>query len=862
MRMQTGRASRGRQRAAGVEILEGRRLPSGLFVEGSAPGRAPLIRVLDADTGAERLRFAPFGARPAGGVRVAVGDVDGDGTLDIVATGGPRDRPMVRVFRAEDGARIGGFDLPRAWAGAAVAVATGDVTGDGRADIVVAPTAGAPRVRVFEGLDGRLVGAFRADAGADADAAPGTWRGARLAVGDVDGDGRADIAATPVAGPAVVRVFGGASLAPIAQFQAFPGAVGGRTDIALADVDGNRRPDVVVAAPRGRAVALRAFDGATGQLLGRAEVAGATGGGARIAAVNLGGRGADELVVGSGRAGAAVLASNSWRFAAATSTATTSTAAATPAVAYRLGAGSAGASFAGDNSVAVATPAVAAGNLEPPLSQALPVLQRLAYYDPTSGQFVPVAADDPRLAGKDITVITHGWAPGYVDWVDHEAEANGRVLKWWETFPGQPNYDAAWASQHPQAPASAFLLQGTTASTIFGTTPVTPTGLAQSILARAAAGTDGPVDPRAAVLAYSWIDDSATPTWDFLTASVPEEAYRSEALTTLNGERLAAALGQALGTSFGGKVQLVGHSHGSKVVSVAAVAAQAEGLPIAQVTTLDSPEDDVTVAGDAANFNWYFLKDLRGLDRSRPGGVLVDNAISEFGIPYSGVRLSDGTGANLSQIVDVGLVPDVYDSYDLGDRHGYSAAWYAGSGEPSVTYEQTVGQYWSPLLPANAGASSPVPNLPAYSVQAWDEFSQLVERQYSLLLRPGPPEETITFAPLDAPAVALTQAGTIISSPPVTVRAPYYGQSGIAFDYLFAGAKPGDRLIILADGKPAFAMDADLVGPGPAHATISLDSLPFEAHALTFVLTSTTPNTTSRVAIANFRTFDQPLTDA
>ena len=65
-----------------------------------------------------------------------------------------------------------------------------------------------------------------------------------------------------------------------------------------------------------------------------------------------------------------------------------------------------------------------------------------------------------------------------------------------------------------------------------------------------------------------------------------------------------------LGASFTGKLQLIGHSHGSKVVSVAATALQQAKMRVDQVTILDSPEDDVTVAGDAANFNWYFLKDL------------------------------------------------------------------------------------------------------------------------------------------------------------------------------------------------------------------------------------------------------------
>ena len=65
---------------------------------------------------------------------------------------------------------------------------------------------------------------------------------------------------------------------------------------------------------------------------------------------------------------------------------------------------------------------MAVNAIEPPLSQALPVIERLAYFDPDLKQFVPVKADDPRLVGKDISVIAHGWAPGYHGWVDYEAE--------------------------------------------------------------------------------------------------------------------------------------------------------------------------------------------------------------------------------------------------------------------------------------------------------------------------------------------------------------------------------------------------------------------------------------------------------
>src|SRR5207249_2509567 len=108
-----------------------------------------------------------------------------------------------------------------------------------------------------------------------------------------------------------------------------------------------------------------------------------------------------------------------------------------------------------------------------------------------------------------------------------------RIRSWAGTAPG----DAT-------GPVSPWLLDG------HSVTPagqqefvVSANGLAEDILAS---------DKNAVVLAYSWLDDSATSaamiTIKGLPFQIPLDAYKSEAMTTLNGERLAAGLAQALGT--------------------------------------------------------------------------------------------------------------------------------------------------------------------------------------------------------------------------------------------------------------------------------------------------------------------------
>src|SRR5262249_37178959 len=158
---------------------------------------------------------------------------------------------------------------------------------------------------------------------------------------------------------------------------------------------------------------------------------------------------------------------------------------------------------------------------------------------------------------------------------------------------------------------------------------ISPQGMAAQILA---------ADPKATVIAYSWIDDSATPTSNL---AVPENAYASEGLTFLNGLRLAVALQQALAPNFqsnGGALELAGHSHGSRVATVAALALHVAAVrngttsPVKQVAILDSPEGNNTALLDAANFNWFFLSQLKlGRDPfANPDTLFVDNYISEF----------------------------------------------------------------------------------------------------------------------------------------------------------------------------------------------------------------------------------------
>src|SRR5205823_1720929 len=115
-------------------------------------GGQPEVRVFDAQTGQLKFDFLAYDPGFTGRVRVAVGDVNGDGTPDIVTATGPGGGPDIHVYDGKTGNLIRRFFAydPRFSGGEFVAA--GDVNGDGYADVVIgADAGGGPNVVVFNG---------------------------------------------------------------------------------------------------------------------------------------------------------------------------------------------------------------------------------------------------------------------------------------------------------------------------------------------------------------------------------------------------------------------------------------------------------------------------------------------------------------------------------------------------------------------------------------------------------------------------------------------------------------------------------------------------------------------------------------
>lgn len=95
------RSRRRRSREFGVEGLEGRRLLAGNVAVASdaGPFSTPLVRIVDAETGAQQAAVMAFEAGFKGGVRLAMGRVTGNAAADVVAAAGSGRVAEVKVFK-------------------------------------------------------------------------------------------------------------------------------------------------------------------------------------------------------------------------------------------------------------------------------------------------------------------------------------------------------------------------------------------------------------------------------------------------------------------------------------------------------------------------------------------------------------------------------------------------------------------------------------------------------------------------------------------------------------------------------------------------------------------------------------------
>ncbi len=199
------------------------------IIAGAGPGGQPAVRAFNfADIGGGPISsFLAYDPAFSGGVFVGAGDVNGDGRDEIITGAGVGGTPQVNVFDGISGTFMQGFFAYTGGFTGGVRVAGGDLDGDGREDIIAAPHSGQAPVCVFLAPNLAFHNAFNPYGTPFAN-------GIRVAALDINGDGGDDIitGAGPGGGPHV-RVFDGSNFDPLTPPEIQPFGTGHNSGISV-----------------------------------------------------------------------------------------------------------------------------------------------------------------------------------------------------------------------------------------------------------------------------------------------------------------------------------------------------------------------------------------------------------------------------------------------------------------------------------------------------------------------------------------------------------------------------------------------------------------------------------------------------
>jgi hypothetical protein len=248
--------------------------------------------------GEEENRFFAYDPGFNGSINMIAADLNGDGSSEIITGAGVGGGPHVRIFDSNGDIKGQFFAYDQKFRGG-VNVAIGDVDGDEKNEIITAPgPGGGPHIRIFD-QRGILKGQFFAYD-------ENFTGGVSIAVGNISGDNKSEIVVVPFSkGGSHVKIFNGQGQLN-SSFFAYEENFFGGAQIRLGNIygkDSRGKNEIIISPGPGREPEVRIFNNYGEKIRGFLAYSEKFKGGVNLAIGDLNKDGLDEIITGAGPGG-------------------------------------------------------------------------------------------------------------------------------------------------------------------------------------------------------------------------------------------------------------------------------------------------------------------------------------------------------------------------------------------------------------------------------------------------------------------------------------------------------------------------------------------------------------------------------
>jgi uncharacterized delta-60 repeat protein len=259
-------------------------------------GGPPTVKIFT-PTGTLLFQFDAYGAVFTGGVRVSTADINGDSVPEIFCAPGPGGAPYVNVFDGRTFSLLRQIQVYGSTFTLGVNLTVGNVLGDGNVELLVAPdVGGAPYVNIFNPLDGTFLKQIQVYGLT-------FTKGVRLTTGNVSGDSKHEILVAPQAGGSpIVNILDASTSMLVKQITAYELSYTGGLYLACDNVNSTGKVDLIVGRGQGGTSTVKIYETSDSTLLHQRQVFGQYYVmGIRVGVIDVDGDGTSEVIAGVGK---------------------------------------------------------------------------------------------------------------------------------------------------------------------------------------------------------------------------------------------------------------------------------------------------------------------------------------------------------------------------------------------------------------------------------------------------------------------------------------------------------------------------------------------------------------------------------